>query len=340
MQTSYPFISRYKQDIASLDRALQQQQQQRTHSRQNNHSNQQHDHRQHGPVEYRKIMQRFRQFLAEEEKFWIAFVTRYYRQFGISEAQPALHALGVVPAAMSVRIPELGDGESADPATTNTAVHANDGSSNNTSRPQRDYFGFPPEDTSVPSLPPGLSKEEQHTARLAILSKAFVCLGDIARYRELYNEAGGRPRAGQEDGPGVMPARRGRNRRSAPNGFEQVARARTYHRSITFYEHARALLPSDGNAAHQLAILSFYGGDVFDALYWYLRALCVKDPYEAAVENLRKVFGRAISEGATRWAREVTNGGEEREVPAKVKVDRMKDNIVLLHASLRVGAER
>ncbi|KAL4076715.1 hypothetical protein V8B97DRAFT_2004429 [Scleroderma yunnanense] len=340
MQTSYPFISQYKQDIATLDRALPQQ---RTHSSRKNHPQQQHDHRQHGPVEYRRLMQRFRQFLAEEEKFWIAFVARYCRQFAISEAQPALHALGVIPSTIPVRIPELGDSgdnESADPITTNTTHHVTDGDSNSASRPQRDHSGFPPEDTITPPLPPGLTEEGQRTARLAILAKAFVCLGDIARYRELYNESGGRPRAGQEDGPGAIPARRGRHRRSGPHGLEQVARARTYNRSISFYEHARALVPSDGNAAHQLAILSFYGGDVFDALYWYLRALCVKGPYEAAVENLRKVLGRTMGEGATRWVRESTKGGEEEEVPVKVKVDRMKDNIVLLHALLRVGAER
>ena len=64
MQTSYAFISIYKQRIASLDRALQSAT--RNQPRQGGH----------GPVEYRKLMQRFRQFLAEEEKFWTQLVVR------------------------------------------------------------------------------------------------------------------------------------------------------------------------------------------------------------------------------------------------------------------------
>ncbi|KAG6333715.1 hypothetical protein ID866_5373 [Astraeus odoratus] len=346
MQTSYQFISRYKQDIATLDRALQQQQQERS-SRQNRHShqqqNQQQNQRQHGPVEYRKLVQRFRQFLAEEEKFWIAFVARYHRQFGISEAQQALKELAVTPATPNVGLPELGDPTEngpAEPDGSNTAAdvnNASDGNANGNARPPRDHFGFPPEDSIIPPLPPGLDQGEQRGARLAILVKALVCLGDITRYRELYNESGGRPKAGQEDGPGVGPARRGRRRNGGGNGLDQVARARTYHRSIAFYEQARTLLPSDGNAAHQLAILSFYSSDVFGALYWYWRALCVRGPYEAAVENVRKVLGRATGEGAVRWAKGNVRG---REVPVRIRIDRMKEDIVLLYGLLRPGAER
>ncbi|KAJ3537656.1 hypothetical protein NM688_g6648 [Phlebia brevispora] len=56
MQTSYSLIAIYKQRIAALDRAIQ-------HPRQG----QQSSHHPPRTVEYRKLLQRFRQFLAEEE---------------------------------------------------------------------------------------------------------------------------------------------------------------------------------------------------------------------------------------------------------------------------------
>ncbi|KIO02509.1 hypothetical protein M404DRAFT_147748, partial [Pisolithus tinctorius Marx 270] len=333
MQTSYQFISLYKQNISNLDRVLQQpgRPPRRNRVPPDQGSDQQHqDQRKHGPVEYRKLMQRFRQFLAEEEKFWIRFVARYHRQFNISEARPVLIELGEISATANMKIPELGD-----------TKHENNSAGSGTARPPRDHFGFPPEDTVALHPPPNIDEAERHAAILAIVTKALVCLGDIARYRELYNESGGRPKAGHEDGPGVGPARRGRSRREGPNssGFGQVTRARTYHRSISLYEHARALVPSDGNAAHQLGILAFYGGDIFHALYWYWRALCVRAPYEAAVENVRKVLARAASEGASRWSSQGARVESDEKVLAR-KVEKMKENIAFLYALLRVGAQR
>ncbi|KAI6132944.1 hypothetical protein EV401DRAFT_1915091 [Pisolithus croceorrhizus] len=350
MQTSYQFISQYKQKLSNLDRALQQQGRPPRRSRapqDENSDQQQQDERKHGPVEYRKLMQRFRQFLAEEEKFWIRFIARYHRQFNISEARPVLVELGEISSTANIKIPELGDtsdGGAAGPAVANSEVNAeneNTLAGDSTTRPPRDHFGFPPEDTITSQPSPGIDDAERRAAGLAIVTKALVCLGDIARYRELHNESGGRPKAGHEDGPGVGPARRGRNRRGGPNGsgVGQVTRARTYDRSISLYEHARALVPSDGNAAHQLGILAFYGGDIFLALYWYWRALCVKVPYEAAVENVRKVLARAAAEGASKWSSQVTRGEGDEEVLAR-KVEQMKENIAFLHALLRVGAKR
>ncbi|KAI6014465.1 hypothetical protein BKA83DRAFT_4111127 [Pisolithus microcarpus] len=350
MQTSYQFISQYKQKLSNLDRVLQQQGRppRRSRAPQDENSDQQpQDQRKHGPVEHRKLMQRFRQFLAEEEKFWICFVSRYHRQFNIPEARPVLVELGEISSTVNIRIPELGDtsdGGAAGPAVANSEVNVeneNNSAGNGTTRPPRDHFGFPPEDAIASQPPHDIDDAERRAAGLAIIAKALVCLGDIARYREFHNESGGRPKAGHEDGPGVGPARRGRNRRGGPNGsgLVQVARARTYNRSISLYEHARTLVPSDGNAAHQLGILAFYGGDIFHALYWYWRALCVKAPYEAAVGNVRKVLARAAAEGSSKWSNQVTRTGGDEEVMVR-KVEQMKENITFLHALLRVGAQR
>ena len=72
MQTSYAIISIYKQRIATLDRAIHNPPRQGG-QHQNSHSSK--------TVEYRKLLQRFRQFLAEEEKFWMQLVLRLRRYF-------------------------------------------------------------------------------------------------------------------------------------------------------------------------------------------------------------------------------------------------------------------
>ena len=86
MQTSHAFITAYKNRISTLDKTLQ------STARQPPRNGG------HGPVEYRKILQRFRQFLAEEEKFWTQLLVRFRRTFSLDEVETALVALGIVPA--------------------------------------------------------------------------------------------------------------------------------------------------------------------------------------------------------------------------------------------------
>jgi protein SMG7 len=291
MQTSYAFISSYKERLAVIDRAIQatirqpqgeQQQQPRPRPT-------------HGPVEHRKLLARFRQFLAEEEKFWVQLLLRMYRTFGLEEAQPALTALGLV----------------QDEDTG--------------------HFAFPdePAQSLVPTTPAA------RESRLAILSKALICLGDIARYRELYNEAGGRPRAGQESG---RPARRGRNRRGgAP--VDAAPQPRLYDNAQQRYDQARWLVPQEGNPFHQLAILATYRKDGFASVYCYYRALCVRQPYETAAENLATVLQKALDQ----WKR--SRKDRDRMLATgtfdiKDRVQLFKERVVVLHAIWRKGIDR
>lgn len=308
MQTSYQFISHYKQSLATLERTLQ--------------SAPRHQPRQggHGPVEYRKLMQRFRQFLADEEKFWAQFVARYQRSFTLHQARPALLALNILTPSDDTNLPCLHDS-----GDSNGASHQNQG---------RNHFYFPPEE-STPSPDPA-----EHGSRLAILSKAIVCLGDIARYRELYNEAGGRPKAGHEDG--TAPAKRGgRGRRGGVPGFDAIPRARNYDKAIQCYEQARLLVPYEGNSSHQLAILAFYQGDMFSSLFHHYRALCVRQPYDPASENVKKILHKALDQQIKK-TKDVpqTTMPESGEIPPRLRVEYFKENVVLLHALWRLGSDK
>jgi protein SMG7 len=316
MQTSYAFISIYKQRIASLDRALQ--------------SAPRHQPRQggHGPVEYRKLMQRFRQFLAEEEKFWTQLVVRLRRSFGLDEAQSAFVTLGILPSAEATSAQE-----GVEPAHHKEVPTTNG----------RNQFQFPPEDSSPSALP---HSSAERVSRLAILSKAMVCLGDIARYRELYNESGGRPKAGHEESP--LPARKNvRNKRGGAPGMEVIPRARNYDKAQQCYEQARLLVPYEGNPSHQLAILASYQKDLFGSLIHYYRALCVLQPYETASENLGTVVNKALDQWKARTKREkeknggkVGDGNGSAPLAPRLRVEIFKEKVVVLHALWRLGIDR
>ncbi|KAF8805580.1 hypothetical protein BYT27DRAFT_6658955 [Phlegmacium glaucopus] len=313
MQTSYAFISSYKQRIAALDRAIQnnQRQQQQPPQPKNNH----------GSVEYRKLTQRFRQFLAEEDKFWTQLVLRLYRLFDLHEAHPALRAIGLLDGADDVVAPALAT-EGPHVETREGVMHGSNG---------RNHFQFPPEDPAVSFAP---TTPEERANRMAILTKAVICLGDIARYRELYNESGGRPKVGHEDG---APVRRGRNRRGGI-AAEVFSRQRTYERAQLCYEQARLLLPYEGNPSHQLAILASYKKDSFASLVHYYRALCVRQPYDTAAENLGTVLTKALEI----WRQRTRRGEKHVETPLapRVRIEAFKEKVVVLHALWRVGMDK
>ncbi|KAG1802098.1 uncharacterized protein HD556DRAFT_1438136 [Suillus plorans] len=306
MQTSYQFISNYKQNVATLDRTLQSAP--RHQPRQSNH----------GPVEYRKLMQRFRQFLAEEEKFWTQLVARYQRSFALHEAQHILSTLNIT-------IPD-------DLGTPNGSIGGHEGVPNSSFG--RNQFQFPIEGNT-----PSPTSSAEREINLAILSKAIVCLGDMARYRELYNEGGGRPRAGQEDGSG--PARRGgRNRRGGAMSYDSIPRARNYDKAVQCYDQARLLVPSEGNPSHQLAILAFYQNDMFSSLLHYYRALCVRQPYDTASENVKKILNKSLDQQAKRTREGAQMAPDLGDLPPRLRVESFKEKVVLLHALWRLGSDK
>lgn len=320
MQTSYSLISIFKQRIATLDRAIshppRQGQQQPSHPPRT--------------VEYRKLLQRFRQFLAEEEKFWTQLVLRIRRHFALDDAQPALTALGVTY-----------EDEQASSAAGSTADSTGSAAGGATNPSRRNQFQFPPElDAGGVVIVP--TSAAQRESRLAILSKALVCLGDIARYKEQYNESGGRPRAGHEDGPpAAVAGRGGRGRRggpanhAAPNHMA-LPRLRNYDRAQSCYEQARLLLPHDGNPSHQLAILSSYHKDTFSSLVHYYRALCVRQPFDTAAENMGTVLNKALdtykSRGLLREREMNDDAANGVAITPRVRVEAFKEKVVVLHA--------
>ncbi|KAL5497945.1 LCB2 [Sanghuangporus vaninii] len=289
MQTSYQFISVYKQRLAILDRKLF------SPVAQSNKPGARQGPGEGGHVEYRKTLARFRQFLAEEERFYVQLLVRYQSQFGLTETKPALTRTEVLS-------PDQEDGSSVDSGR-----------------------GLFPEHSDLSSM-----RDDERQARLATFTKLLVCLGDISRYREQYNDGGGRPRAGHEEGPPRKTGRGGRR-----GGFEAVARPRNYTRAKNIYEQARLLLPDDGNASHQLAILSSYQKDSFGSLLHYYRALCVRQPYDTASDNLNTVLKKALDQ----YRSSKGSAAVDPHAVQKVRVDRFLESVVVLHGLWYLDAD-
>ncbi|KAJ8082176.1 hypothetical protein PM082_008023 [Marasmius tenuissimus] len=311
METSHAFISSYKQRISHLDREIQKQQQGQPASNSTNPNQ-----RGHGPVEYRKLVQRFRQFLAEEEKFWTQFVVRFSRSFDLDEAHSALVTLGIVTEELAIK--ELPAGN-----------EGGEGSST------RNHFQFPAMPEGSESLAPKTNAQREN--RMEILSKALTCLGDIARYREQYNEAGGRPRAGYEDHTGA--GRRGRYKKGG-GLVPDLARPRNYEKARHCYEQAKLLVPHEGNPSHQLAILASYQKDMFTSLVHYYRALCVRHPYDSASDNIHTILHKVVEQWKQKSKTKNEPPADVVNAMPKIRVDAFKDKLVVLHGFYRLGLAR
>ncbi len=292
MQTSYALISIYKTRIAALENTLREAGTQRQQPRSQRP----------GPVEYRKLMQRFKQFLSTEEKFWTHLVVRIQRQFGLSEARSALATLSIVPGTdPDIDEPDVG---------------------------KHDHFRFPPEPGEIgPSQ--SLTPSQRNNCR-ATLSKALVVLGDLARYREQYSDSPSRPRGGQERG--------GRSARGRGSQAD-LPRMKTYDKARACYESARDLMPDEGNASHQLAILASYQKDTFESIVQYYKALCVRSAYDPAAENMGNVLSKFLE--AWKRRRKGKAGRPPPEDPTGTKTNSMsfKDNVILLHALWELGVD-
>lgn len=300
MTTSYYIIAAYKQRIAAAD-AVAHQSAGDNHGQGRGHQSNHHG-KSSGVVEHRKLVHRFRQFLAEEEKFWTSLIVRAMRVFALEDAQSTLSVLG---------IPII------DPPSMERSPSRTD---------RRNVF--PSEAATVAPSP---SQQEQ---KLIMLSKALVCLGDIARYREHYNEGGGRPRAGKDFHDESKSIGRGRGgRRGAVE--QQPPRPRNYSKAQDCYERARLLVPDVGNACHQLAILANYQQDPFTSVLQYYRAMCVKHPYETAAANLDSTLSRNLESYRIALAKLEAGSSELTQSP-KLRVERFKKSLVALHGLWRL----
>ncbi|ERN18017.1 protein SMG7 [Amborella trichopoda] len=108
-----------------------------------------------------------------------------------------------------------------------------------------------------------LSKDEKSAyMKKGLMSchRCLIYLGDLARYKGTFGE-----------GDSIN---------------------RDFQASLSYYVQASRLLPTSGNAHHQLAILALLMGDELMALYRYSRSLAVETPFSTARDNLIVMFDK------------------------------------------------
>ena len=227
---------------------------------------------------------------------------RIQRQFALSEVRPALAALSIIPDMEPV----------IDEPDAGKHVH----------------FRLPPE--PVENVPSKALTPSQRNNRRATLSKALVVLGDLARYREQYSDGATRPRGGQERG--------GRGTRGR-GSHADLPRTKTYDKARACYECARDLMPDDGNASHQLAILASYQKDTFESVIQYYKALCVRSAYDPAAENMGNVLSKFLEAWKSRRKGKAERLPSEDLTRRKSSLMSFKENVILLHALWRLDVE-
>lgn len=222
-----------------------------------------------GPVALRKLLGHFRSFMSREEKYWTDMIIRTVKFYELEEARWTL-------AILSLNTTDPDDLIVQSEQDSDPHAHRHSTSSN---------------DNPVTAMITPTIKSQ----KLAFVQKCLIQLGDLARYRELYNDKDGRPPAGKS-----QDASRTRNGRIHNSGGTSAPltsnnRPRNFSRAFELYRQAKLLIPSEGNPSNQLAILCVYNGDVFGAIFHYYRALCVQHSFPTSRDNLLNALKKAQS---------------------------------------------
>ncbi|KAK4745398.1 hypothetical protein SAY87_011710 [Trapa incisa] len=104
--------------------------------------------------------------------------------------------------------------------------------------------------------------EQDHPSQF-LCHRILICLGDFARYRELYEK--------------------------------DKVEAKNWSIAAGYYLESSKLWPESGNPHNQLALLATYIGDEFLALYNCVRSLAIKEPFPDAWKNLLLILEKSRS---------------------------------------------
>lgn len=220
-------------------------------------------------VELRKILTRFRQVLSSEDTFYRSLISRLVSFY---QLQPLARDYVT---SLSIGISEHVD--EGPPGNTHTAY--------------------------APDMGP-----EEKREKLSLVYKALVCLGDLERYREQYED---------------------RSRKEMREGRVNVTKlAERFAKATNYYEVARSLIPHDGSAFNQLAVISTYVNDDFLCVYFYFRALAVKQ----AFKNIEEIMDKFLKKVFEKWVIKSQKETKDESEGEKDEVARFKADILVLSA--------
>lgn len=136
------------------------------------------------------------------------------------------------------------------------------------------------------------SKLENIRQRRSSAHKCLIFLGDIARYAKVHSSDG--------------------------------ASSTTCHEAESYYKRALQLVPEEGNAHNQLAVLATYRNADLVAAYHYVRAIYCERPFETARANLRTMFLNILKKNVSNVEKRTTT------------LQRFLQRFLRLHATLNL----
>ncbi|KAF8935928.1 hypothetical protein BGZ58_004736 [Dissophora ornata] len=168
--------------------------------------------------------------------------------------------------------------------------------------------------TGMQSFPMGETRpmlEVTDAARQCAISschKCYIFLGDLARYRQTFNES--------------------------PKKNWSAAR--------DYYNEARNLLPSSGNPYNQLAVIATFAPNNFLALYFYYRSLAVRLPFMTARNNIKVLIQKMLAdpENGKKFVREERyNDRQAANAKDSTHLDDFLSKFILMHGALFLNSE-
>lgn len=239
-----------------------------------------------GPVELRKLLQRFQRFLTSEIGFYQSLIRKLVKRFDLLgrhvnsvELKGYLGMLGEGLEMSDIDVDEPNDGffpsSSSATAATTTGNNAND-------QPPREH------DQRLITLDFStlhLSREETHK-KLSLVHKSLICLGDISRYKELYGPERERKRlervaaqggGGGGTGGGGEQMKRGgkRNGKAGPSAFGAAGRLKDneerFRRAKQYYMVAKGFMPDNGKRLFLPCLLAWVLPPLSDVISCTLR---------------------------------------------------------------------
>ncbi|KAK0556281.1 hypothetical protein OC846_001236 [Tilletia horrida] len=271
--------------------------------------------------EYHRVASEFRKFLISEETFWQELAARIVHTFQLHEAKPLFDTLGIVydtdtsTITTSSSAPPASSAGQAHPSSSqqhtrgpdhsleSAARNAGNGSTSSAGMSRIQGAGSAAFTSATTSAAEAAAQVKAATIPsnrdrlIEIVHKAFICGGDLARYRA---ELSDKPSDAASRAPKPTP---------------------DYSRASSFYTQARLLIPDNGNPSNQLAVISVYTHDSLGAIHHYYRALCCRVPFETARGNLENTLSKSVKWWADRMEEVEIQRYREAQAAAGAVVD-------------------
>lgn len=208
--------------------------------------------------ERRKVLQYFHSFLTKENRFYLDVINRTISLYSLDEYKYTINTIDAQSGAHKQDVEMDVDGDEVTRADISL-----------------DYSNTVAEEGTF-----------DRDVRVWTIYRCLIYIGDLLRYKELYNEDKGRPKAGQH--------------------VRDNGKRRIYNQAIACYNLAKSVKPNEALHFNNLAVVCSYNDDNLGALYYYYRCITTtkapKQPQNLARSNitsiLNKVLDGSVEEGA------------------------------------------